>query len=350
MRDLFSLKLLLVLLLKETCGYYIQSGNGNIPGIGSIENLDNLIASAAQSSPFSFALPLPLSMMGSTMSQLLSSPAMALNRLRSASQPLMIEIPNHVLNDFNAAPDQFQVMPLHQCKYCSGSKGKGGSGLKGPVRYGMRKQQQFYGKARPQVNPYPVKSSGQQQQQQQQGYRRPPVQQQPIHQYPMKGGYNQQVPSNQKIVVVVLHMKNDKLHNNLNPGGTKGSSFSRGDEQQQQILSQMRYAAPSTSGNHHVYFEPSNQRFSAPLHSAPLIPTPAAAAGPTAPTIRPDNVPSGHHNHDIGFNNSPLSDNRPAREGDGRSPSFHNNEEEIITQTKEDESSYSPTTSAPVRF
>lgn len=345
MRDFFSLTFLLTVLMKETCGYYMRGENGNIPGIGSIENLDNLIASAAQSSPFSFALPLPLSMMGSTMSQLLSSPAMALNRLRSASQPVMIEIPNHVLNDFNAAPDQFNVMPLHQCKYCSGSKGKGGSGLKGPVRYGMRQQfmkqqqQQYYGKSGQQVNPYPVKSSGQQ------GYRRPvqqyqQKQQQPIHQYPTKGGYNQQVPSNQKIVVVVLHMKNDKLSNNLNPGGTKGSSsFSRGDQQQQQILSQMRYAAPSMSNNQHVYFEPSNQRFSAPLHPAP----PAA----TAPTAKPDNAassPNGQH----GFNNnSPML----ARGGEGRSPSLrHNSEDEIITQTKEDESSYSPTTSSPVRF
>ena len=338
MTKFFSLLtfLLITAIPDQTFGYYIQSEDGTIPGIGSIENLDNIIASAAQSSPFSFALPLPLSMMGSSMSQLLSSPAMALNRLRSANQPVMIEIPNHVLNDFNADPQQYQVMPLHKCKYCSGSKGNsggGGSGLKGPARYMQRQpvyqqmKQQYYGKSRPQVNQYPVKSSGGGG-----GYKRP-VQQQPIHQYPTKGGYSNKMPNNQKIVVVVLHMKNDKYP----AAGTKGSGFSRGDQQQQQIVNQMRYAAPSTTNNHPIYFEPLNQRF-----NAPTLTVTAAAA----PTAKPDN--SGFSNGHSNFNSSPLSD-RPARGGDSRSSPL-NTDDEIITQTKEDDSSYSPTTASSVRF
>lgn len=341
--------------MTQTHAYYVMSPTANadadaIPGIGSIENLDNIIASAAQSSPFSFALPMPLSsMMGSSMmSNILASPAMALNRLRSANQPLMIEIPNHVLNaDFNSDPSNYQVMPLHQCKYCSS---KGGSALKGPARY-LRKpmyqqqqQQQSYGKTRPQ-NQYPVKSSGGGGGG---GYKRPMQQ---IHQYPVKGqskGYNNKMPNNQKIVVVVLHMKNDKLTNFL-PGGTKGGqSFSRGDEQQQQMISQSRYAAPSTSNHQQIYFEPANQRYNSEPLVATLSADPAVTAKPADASVLRSSEShnsfnsNSHFNHNHNYNTSPaMMSDRSGRAVDHSSSSP---DVEMIAQTKEDESSYSSAT------
>lgn len=158
--------------------YFIQSSgkNGNIPLIGSIENLDKIIAGA-----------LPLTM-ESTMSQLFSRPMMGLN------QPLMVEIPDHVLNP-NTDPSQFRTMPLHKCKYCSEpSKTKGNSGgLMGPA--GFLKRRPTHGKTRPQMR-----------------------------QYPTKGGYglrSNKLSPNPNIILVVLHMNNEKVSSN-NYGGTKG--------------------------------------------------------------------------------------------------------------------------------
>lgn len=330
---------LIFLLPVASKAMFIDSTGSNVPGIGSIEALDNIIASAAQSSPFTFSLP--LSMMGSTMSQFLASPAMALNRMRAnqhQSRPLMIEIPSHVLNDFSAPPaGNFDVMPLHKCKYCSG-KGR----LRGPAAAARlppyRHQPQKYnpnshqsGKG-VQMQGYPSKG----------GYNRPVVQQQ-MHEYPTKGGSRSN--NNQKIVIVVLHMKNEKLMAKNPYGGSKGASYDPRDEQQQ--IQQMRYAAPTA--NNQIYFDagsftpmqngPRIERFDGPASAS----VPAVLSPVTTTTRKPAssemissiNVPSVERE---------VNHREPVR--DVSSDAFHA-EEEIITQRKEEDSD-GPTTPAPV--
>ena len=262
----------------------------------------------------------------------------------------MIEIPSHVLNDFNAPPaGNFDVMPLHKCKYCSGKgrlRGPAAAARLPPYRHQQQQQPQKYNPNSHQMG----KGIQMQNYGSKGGYNRPlVVQQQQIHEYPTKGGSrsnnkNNNNNNNQKIVIVVLHMKNEKLMSKNPYGGTKGPSYNHRDEQQ---IQQMRYAAPTA--NNQIYFDagsftpmqngPRIERFDGPASaSVPEVMSPAS----TTTTRRPASSEI-MSSINVSSVDREVNNREPVR--DVSSDAFHA-EEEIITQRKEDDSD-GPTTPSP---
>jgi len=303
-------------------------------------NLEEILATATapqQASPFNFALP---SMRAPVQSRF-PSPARVIERIRMASassaynnMPVVITIPPHVLRDTVPA-NQAVVLPDESCASC----GRGGGRFRSPGRFRNRRPFGGRGKYNPGSGGTKGGSGG--------GYSNfvggkggfqpvnrpyppPPAQS-------LKGGgggyqnYQQQqlrLADSKKIVVVVLQVNpNDQIgFGGRGSGGfeqTKINQYRREDYVGEGQQRQMMYASPIDNNIFLDIIENINNQ-NANLErrdAAPFVGLVGQAS--TTSTTTTTHRPSSSH--------SPL-----------HSMPFHveNSDREIITQEKEDESSY----------
>lgn len=363
-----------------------------------LPNLEEILAGmASQSSPFGFALP-----SFSNLPSLFSSPpltaASSLMRLGSR-QPIMVQIPPQVLEEFNA---NGIVMPLHKCKYCNDGRNRNyhtqgmnsNNRPRSPGRFfqrgnqaafhenqaAYRAQQRLPGKGgkggryieQQQIQQQPIQQQQIQQQREtnygkgsggnngyQGGFRPMNIQgkggQQPVQQQRLNGH------DSKKIVVVVLHLNKDNklVMGGQNSGygggygGGKGNPYARIDQQPIEQQRVMPYAAPpaTSSSTDSVYFDtslftPDNFFTMRDLANSAMF---GGAPGITTSRNNNNNPNSNVINSN---NDTPLvpktttTTNRPFRSDSSSSSGTNvhsmpfNTDSEIITQEKEDEASY----------